>query len=234
MPSVLTGAVDDAKWDTPSESHEGDPEPRSGWTSGERMIGVGTWEMGWGDDGDGVDSSPLPHPVWGAQPVAPGTLRAVHVVLDGFVGLPTEHVLVTWDDRRETVRLPDGRLRWYFDGVHQGFPRQGEIVMESAVGTLYPRGNRYMDALAVRSLEELIGTVNADEVTSIDEDGTIHFYGEHDDSRGEALCAPDSGIVLRASGVEGVRRWRLEVVAARVLEADRSLLEPADVEPRSF
>lgn len=88
-----------------------------------------------------------------------------------------------------------------------------------------------MDALAVRSVEDLIETVNADEVTSIDEVGAIHFYGDHDNSRGEAIRAPDSGIILRASGVEGAHPWRLEVVASRLLDEAQMLLDPGDAAP---
>ena len=96
VPSVLTGAADDAKWDTPSESHEGNPEPRSGWTSGERMIGVGTWEMGWGRLTATASTRRRSRIRSGARSRShPGTLRAVHVVLDGYCRLPTEHVLVT-------------------------------------------------------------------------------------------------------------------------------------------
>jgi hypothetical protein len=83
----------------------------------------------------------------------------------------------------------------------------------------------------VRSLQDLTETVNAEVVTSIYEDGTIHIYGQHDNSRGEAVRAPDSGIILRASGVEGDRPWRLDVVATRLLEEAQVLLEPTHVVP---
>lgn len=185
--------------------------------------------MGWGDDAEGTDSV-FPHGDWVPQLLPPGTVRAVSVVIDGFYGLPADPVLVVWDDDRVTVRLANGDLRWYRDKDRHAFPRQGEIVVQSA-DNVYPRGNRYMDALAVRSLEDLIETVNAEAVTSIDEDGTIHFYGEHDNSRGEAVRAPDSGIILRASGVEGANPWRLEVVASRLLEGTQMLLDPTDVSP---
>ena len=194
------------------------------------MRAMGTWTMGWGDDGEGIDSQPLPYEEWVPRPVAQGAVRAVRVVIRGFYGLPADPVLVAWDDARATVRLANGLLRWYIDAARQAFPRQGEIAVVDA-NSVYPRGNRYMDALAVRSLQDLIETVNAETVTSIDEDGTIHIYGEHDGSRGEAVRAPDSGIILRASGVEGDRSWRLEVVATRLLEEAQELLEPRNVAP---
>jgi hypothetical protein len=51
-------------------------------------------------------------------------------------------------------------------------------------------------------------------------------------SPSEAIVrAPDSGIILRASGVEGTKPWRLEVVAAQLLEEAESLLEPTDISP---
>ena len=89
-----------------------------------------------------------------------------------------------------------------------------------------------MDALAVRSLEELIGTVNADEVTSDRRDGTIHFYGEHDDSRARPLRTRQRDRPASLRG-RGVRRWRLRSLQPES-SRDRSPLEPADVEPRSF
>jgi hypothetical protein len=194
------------------------------------MRGMGTWTMGWGDDGEGIDPPPLPYEDWVPQPVTPGAVRAVSVVIHGFYGLPADALLVAWDDQRATVRLANGDLRWSIDAARQAFPQQGEIAVVDA-SSVYPRGNRYMDALAVRSLQDLIETVNAETVTSIDEDGTIHIYGEHDNSRGEAVRAPDSGIILRASGVEGTNPWRLEVVATRLLEEAQVLLEPMNVAP---
>ena len=158
-------------------------------------------------------------------------MRAVSVVIRGFYGLPADPVLVAWDDERATVRLANGDLRWYLDADRHAFPMQGDIVVEANAGSLYPRGNRYMDALVVRSLEDLIETVNADKVTSIDEDGTIRIYGEHDNSRGEVVRAPDTGIILRASGVKGSNPWRLEVVATRLLDEAQMLLDPMNVAP---
>jgi hypothetical protein len=43
--------------------------------------------------------------------------------------------------------------------------------------------------------------------------------------------APDSEIILRASGVEGERRWRLDVLATRLLEGAQMLLERTHVVP---
>jgi hypothetical protein len=37
--------------------------------------------------------------------------------------------------------------------------------------------------------------VNAETVTSMDEDGTIHNCGDHDDRRAKAVRAPDSGVI---------------------------------------
>ncbi len=104
-------------------------------------------------------------------------------------------------------------------------------MVEAVVGSVYPRDNRYMAALAVRSLEDLVETVNAEEITLIDEDGTIHIYGEHDNSRGTAVRAPDSGIIIRASGLEGTSPWKLEVLATRLLEEAQGLLKPMNVAP---
>jgi hypothetical protein len=183
-----------------------------------------TWTMSWGDGAD--SGSPLPYEDWAAQRVPSGSVRAVRV------SLPTEPLLVAWDDQRATVRLATGELQWYVDADRQAYPREDEIVFEAE--TLHPRGNRYMDALVVRSLEDLIETVNAEEVTSIDEDGTIHIYGEHDNTHGRAVRAPDSGVILRASGMEGTRSWRLEVEATRLLDDAQALLEPTDVSPPSL
>lgn len=104
-------------------------------------------------------------------------------------------------------------------------------MVEDSARHAYPRGNRYLDALAVPSLEDLAETVNAEETTSIAEDGTIHLYSEHDNSRCEAVRAPDTGIILRASGVEGASRWKFSVIAIRLLDDDHRLLEPVDVTP---
>jgi len=76
-----------------------------------------------------------------------------------------------------------------------------------------------------------VETVNVEEITSIDEDGTIHIYGELDNSRGAAVRAPDSGIILRASGLQGTSPWKLEVLAIRLLEEARGLLKPVNVAP---
>lgn len=194
---------------------------------------MGTFTMGWGDDGKDIDPAPLPYEDLVPRPVAHGTARAVNVVLDGFYGLPADPVLVAWDDTRATVRLATGELRWYVDGTSLAFPLHGEIAVVD-IHALYPRGNRYMAALAVRSLEDLIETVHAEKVTSVAEDGTIHIFGEHDNSRGEALREPDSGIILRASGIEGDRPWRLNVVATRLLDDNQALLEPTHVAPPTF
>jgi hypothetical protein len=191
---------------------------------------MGSWTMAWGDDGEGIDPPPLPYEDWGPRPVARGAVRVVSVVIRGFYGLPAEPVLVAWDDGRATVRLANGDLRWYVDASRQAFPQQDEVAVVD-VHSLYPRGNRYMDALAVRSLQDLIETVNAETVTSIDEDGTIHIYGGQDNIRGEAVRAPDSGIILQASGVEGDRPWRLDVSETRLLEGAQVLLEPTHVVP---
>jgi hypothetical protein len=192
--------------------------------------GMGTWTMGWGDESEDVDP-PLPHSDWVPQPVAAGSVRAVRAVIHGFYGLTEEPLLVAWDDRRATVRLATGELQWYADGSRQAYPRGDEIVVEDSAGHIYPRGNRYMDALVVRSLEDLIETVNAEEITSVAEDGTIHVYGEHDNSHGAVVRAPDTGIILRASGVEGTSPWKFSVVATRLLDDDHGLLEPVDVTP---
>jgi len=158
---------------------------------------MGNWTLGWGDGSDDGDP-PLPYSAWVPQPVASGAVRAAGVVIHGFYGLSAEPLLIAWDNERATVRLADGELQWYIDGNHQAYPRRGEIVVEGVTEHPYPRGNRYMDALVVRSLQDLIETVNAEEITSIDENGTIHIYGEHDNiaARSSArrtlgsFCAP--------------------------------------------
>lgn len=186
--------------------------------------------MSWGDDGSDPHPPPLLHDDWAPRPVPPGSTRAVSVVLDGFHGLPTDPILVAWDDARATVRLLTGELRWYVDTTRLAFPREDGIAVVDS-HDVYPRGNRFMDALAVRSLLDLVETVNADRVVAVDEDGTIHIDGEHDDVRGQVVRDPDSGIVLRASGVTGDRSWRLDVVATRQLHDAPALLGPGDVTP---
>lgn len=161
--------------------------------------------MGWGEAGPD-DASPRvdPDPV----PVPPGAVRLVRVVLHGFRALPADPLLVMWDDRRAAVRLPDGRLRWYADQVRQAHPVGGSIVVEES--GVYPRDNRAMDALAVRSLHDLMETVDADEV----------------------LRSAETGVVLRASGRRGsATPWRLEVLETRLVEGRPELLEPVDVTP---
>lgn len=184
--------------------------------------------MAWGDDA----APPVPEASWAPRHVDPGTVCAARVVIDGFHGLPAEMLLVAWDNDRATVRRADGTLQWYTDGRRQAYPRRGEIVVEDAADHAYPRDNRYMDALAVRSLQDLVETVNAEEVTSVDADGTIHIYGEHDRSRAEVVRAEETGIIVRASGVEGTRPWQLEAMTTLVVAggAARLLLEPADIE----
>lgn len=191
---------------------------------------MGTWSMEWGGEPDDVDML-LPYRDWVSQPVASGSVRLVLLVIDGFYGLPAEPLLVAWDDQRTTVRLANGKLRWYFDGVRQAYPRGDAIVIEDAAEHPYPRGNRYMDALVVRSLEDLVDTVNAEEITSIDDDGVIHIHGEHDNSRGEVVRSTDTGIILRGSGVEGTSPWHFEVTSTQLIEGNRQLLEAIDVAP---
>lgn len=188
-----------------------------------------SWTMSWGHDG--ASGSPLPYEDWAAQPVPPGSVRAVRVSIHGFDGVSTEPLLVAWDDRRATVRLATGELQWYVDADRQAYPREDEIVLEDCARNFYPRGNRYRHALVVRSLEDLIETVNAEEV--IDKDGTIHIYGEHDNTHGQAVRAPDSGVILRAFGMEGTRSWSFEVEATQLLDDAQVLLEPTDVSPPS-
>ncbi len=193
---------------------------------------MGTWTMGWSDDSDD-DDPPLPDSAWVPQPVAAGALWVVRVVIHGFDGLPAEPLLVAWDDERATVRLANGELQWYVAGSHQAYPWRGGIVVEDVTDHPYPRDNRYMDALVVRSLADLTATVNAETITSIDEDGAIHIHGEHDDSRAKVLRAPDTGIILHASGVQGTSAWHFDVVSTQLVEGDGELLESADVRPPS-
>lgn len=188
--------------------------------------------MEWGDDGVDNNPPPLPYGDWLPRPVAHGAVRLVSVVIEGFHGLSADPVLVAWDDTRATVRLATGELCWYVDAASLAYPMHGEIVVIDR-HSAYPRGNRYMDALAVRSLQDLIETVNAETVTSIDEDGTIHIYGEHDNSRGEVLREPETGIILRASGIEGASPWRLDVVETHLV-GDEQLLNPSHVAPPTF
>lgn len=188
---------------------------------------MSTWTMAWGD---GDEPGALSAEEWSPRPVGRGAVQVVRVVLEGFHGVPAEPVLVAWDDSRATVRLANGELRWYADRARFAFPQDDQITVADAT-SLYPRGNRFMDALAVRSLQDLMETVNADTVTSIDADGAIHLDGEDDHSRARARRDPESGIVLLASGVEGHHPWRLEVLASRVLGDADALLEPAHSAP---
>lgn len=186
------------------------------------------WRMSWRDPSE---DPLLPFAAWTPQSVTSEAVRVVLVAIRGFNDLPAEPVLVAWDNECETVRLANGELQWWFSGTRQAYPRKGEILIEDATAHPFPRGNRYMEALLVRSLEDLLETVNADEITSIDENGTIHIYGGQDNSRGQVVRSGDTGIILRASGVQGTSPWDSEVLATRLIEGDRGLLEPADVTP---
>ena len=183
------------------------------------------WFISWGAGSDGAHP-PVPYETWAPRPVPSGAVRVTKVVTHGF-GLPEEPLVVAWDDQRATVRSAQGGLHWYTDETHNAFPRAGEIVVEDRYEP-FPRGNRYMSALVVRSLEDLIETVNAEEVTSIDDDGTIHIYGAHDESRGSLIRSEDTGIVLRASGTQGTAPWDLEVSETHLVEDDCGLLDPND------
>lgn len=175
-----------------------------------------SWYLSGDDRGDqGVDPHPVPA----------GMSRVVRAVLVGFHGLPGDPLLVAWDDRREAVRLSDGRLQWYLDEARQAFPRDGRIVTTTA--GVYPRGNRFMDALAVRSLSDLMEIVNAEEATEIDPSGLVRLRGEQDRSTGTAVLDEDTGIISRASGVHGSRPWTIEVLASRLVPGGE-LLVPAD------
>jgi hypothetical protein len=55
--------------------------------------------------------------------------------------------------------------------------------------------------------------------------------GEHGNSRGEAVREPDRGIIRRASGFEGDRPWRLDVIKTRLVDEDQALLETTHVVP---
>lgn len=191
------------------------------------MMGrMSEWSMSWGD---GDDPAPLlPADQWEPAPVPPGATRAVVVTIEGFHNLPIDPLIVAWDDLRATVRSVSGRLQWYEDRTHEAYPDAQRIVTSDS--GVYPRDNRHMDALAVRSLLDLIETINADEVTSIDDDGTIHVRGLHDDSWAE-LTRSESGVVVRASGAQGVNAWRLHVTRERLLTDDDRLLAPQHVEP---
>lgn len=185
--------------------------------------------MTWGEGAD--ENGPLlRYEDLGPWPIPPGAVRAARVVIDGL-GLDPEPRLVAWDDQRSTVRSIDGRLEWYADASHQAYPRAGEIVIEDQATHPFPRGNRSMSALLVRSLEDLIETVNAEEVTAIDEDGTIHIYGHHDNSGGQVVRFEDTGVVARASGTQGSAPWSVEVLATRLITESSGLLNPTDVAP---
>lgn len=132
-----------------------------------------TWTLEW-DDGASQNSPPLPYEEWRLRPVPLGAARAVVAQFRGFYGVPADLLLVTWDDNRVTVRLTTGDLCWYVDETTARFPQHGEIAVQDRWSP-YPGGNRYMDAMAVRSLRDLVDTVNADTITSIDLSGTIHI-----------------------------------------------------------
>lgn len=160
-----------------------------------------------------------------------GSAQVVSAIFRGFYGLPATPLVVAWDDRCATVRQPTGELKWFTDNTSHAFPRDGKIVIQDVATHPYPRGNRHLAALVVRSLEDLLEEANADQVTSIDAGGTIHIYGEHDNSRGQVVSSEDTGIILRASGVQGVSPWDFEVTSVQLVEADCGLLEPMDVRP---
>jgi hypothetical protein len=168
---------------------------------------------------------------WDPHPVPAGMTRAVLLHVHGFGGLGPAPLLVAWDDRRGTVRAADGTLLWYADESRMAYPTDAGIVTADA--GLYPRGNRAMDALAVRSLEDLAETISAETVRSVDKDGVLHLVGEDDYTQALLLRSDETGIVLRAAGFWGTTSWTLTVASTGLLEGEE-LLTIGDVVPPTF
>ncbi|WP_300682187.1 hypothetical protein [Nocardioides sp.] len=185
---------------------------------------MGEWASRWGDEG-AHRRELIPFGEREPRPVPHGCARLVEATFHGWLGLD-DPVLVIWDNEREVVRLMTGEIRWYAGDGQQAFPRDGQIVVESE--GVYPPGNRYMDALAVRSLQDLMDEINATEIVAVDPDRVIHVMGRQDGVRAEVEIASDSGIVLRASGVQGTIPFSVEVRAIRLIEGEE-VLEPVDV-----
>ncbi len=99
-------------------------------------------------------------------------------------------------------------------------------------GVHAPRGNRHMDALAVRSLQDLVDTVNAEEIASIYDDGVIHICGAHDDSRGEAVRSMDTCVIRRGSGC-GASPGHLEVTSTKLIEGTTNCSKRSMSRPRA-
>lgn len=181
-----------------------------------------TWTLEW-DDGASQNSPPLPYEEWRPRPVPLGAARAVVAQFRGFYGVPADPLLVTWDDKRATVRLTTDDLCWYVDETTARFPQHGEIAVQDRWSP-YPGGNRYVDAMAVRSLRDLVDTVNADTITSIDLSGTIHILGAHDCVSGAVTRDPESRIILQASGTTGEHSWHLTIIRRLNSVNNRALL----------
>jgi hypothetical protein len=166
------------------------------------------------------------------HPVPTDAVRAVLVHIHGFHGIESAPLIVSWDDHRETVRAVDGSLRWYADGTRTAYPTGDGMVTDDRSG-IYPRGNRYMDALAVRSLEDMFETVSALTIRSVGEDGVMHLHSADDDTHAMVVRSDDTGIVLRAAGLWGTTAWALNVLAMQLLESD-DLLTIDDIVPPAF
>ena len=162
--------------------------------------------------------------------VPDGHTRAVLVVFTGFPVFTHEPRRVCWDNTRLAVRTATGRLRWYEDSTVYAFRDENDEVrsVEKGEAPSYPRHyrekSREMDAVALLSLADLLEVADLGKIELVTPEDVVplHFLGDPGNAARVQL-SEESGVVLRADGVEMGNAWHIEVLEEALTAGDRSL-----------
>lgn len=168
-------------------------------------------------------------------PIPPNRVRFLLVQVSGLQMVPTEPVVVCWDDSTLVVRTIDGRLRYWSDGSEYSVEHRGDLVCSRPGQEIFPDVDvRYMDLILARSLDDMSTVVNAgDEIEGPETDGSFSLMGITDDSRVTGVIDLDSGVVLEASGSLSGREWTLLTMASELKDVGQNLLRE-DIGPISI
>lgn len=118
-----------------------------------------------------------------------------------------------WDNRRESVRSPEGELLWYRDSEVLAFASGGVLqVQRNDEHVLLPMGPLANEALCTRSVRDLADWAHLERVESV-RGNCLRMAGE-DGVTAEIVRSPQYGLVT-GSGLDPLP-WRLEVDSTSV------------------
>lgn len=187
---------------------------------------------------------------WEPEPVPFGLIRYALVRFDIDHRFPAGVLYVAWNDQHAVVRSETGELYWYEGGP--GFVMDGDEPYPQAVvedgevkalsdGVPVRPGMRWFDAIMVRSVQDVLETVGTTDAFEVVSDGVVRLHGYDGDaplgirphrSVAEVRSSTETGVVLEATGTEGRRSWRLELLqTAEVKDDGRFIGMEVHVEP---